>query len=1126
MPTRLLFKDYQVAWIAPLPVEQQAALYMLDKIHRGNFEYDSGDDAKFIGGEINGHNIIVATLPPGTQYGGNSAASLATQIRKCMGSNLWFGLLVGIAAGLPNLSSTPPKDIRLGDVLVSLDEVGAPGVVQHDMGKETPHGFENTSHQTKSLSILRSTIGNFQALGPFEEHTFLEHLERLPNANDPRALFSYQDIGQGNDLLYASAEEGEDVVVQRDHRPDDMRTQVWYGTIGSGNTLMKFSHRRDELRDRYKLIGMEMEAHGILNTIPVGHIRGVCDYADDHKNDEWHGFAAATAAAYAREVLCSINPRNDLKVVSLIPFPRNKRFVGREEKLREIEKRLASQDSCERLALYGLGGCGKTAIALEFAYRTQEKQPKCSIFWVAAITKESFEKGYLEIGTRLRIPGISDPTADVKQLVQDKLSDPKSGEWLLIIDNADDVEVLYKRSTEGIEKKRLVDYLPPSSSGSILFTTRTRKAAVDEAPEHVLDLQEMGHDEAREMLFATLLDKSAMESEQDVTELLKLLTFLPLAIIQAASYLNKNGVSISDYIALYQGSESEIIKVLEKDFEDLRRYSDPKKTKNPIATTWVISFDQIRKEDEKAAQYLSFMSCLLRENIPTSLLPRRSRDEFLSSTGTLKAYSFITERKEKDSFDIHRLVYIATRNWLKQEKDNQLRHWTNVALSRMKDVLIPNDDLKDLELWRAYLPHANQLTASPEISSKSDLRLKLLYSIGQCQIEVGQYRSAQTTFQDLYEISKRLYGNENQFTSDVMSELARSYSKDGKFTKAGNLWLEVLEFQKRSLGDSHIKTIRTMVDFASVLFMQGDYTKADAKMLQAMELSMRTLGEEHPSTLLNMDRLATSLQNQGKYAEAERSYRELLISSTRLLGEDHPDTISVGQRLGVCLMNQNKLTESEEFLQNVVGLRKKTFGKEHPRTLKVNNKFIELQIRKGGDMAIWGTMCRENLTSSENLLGEHHDITVGSMQNIAFVHKKQVRYEHAARMFQKIRVLRENVHGREHPNTLSAMYDLAECLTKMGNAEGDSLHVETLALKERAQGPTHTNTLFSVSAVAKIRERERRYDEASALYQRAYEGHKSTFGEQHSFTEDALRYYEGFLDRWDLAERRAIQSSK
>src|SRR4051812_40001624 len=125
----------------------------------------------------------------------------------------------------------------------------------------------------------------------------------------------------------------------------------------------------------------------------------------------------------------------------VVPFPRPLSFVGREEQLARISEYISLEDS-QRLAIYGLGGCGKTALVLESVYRTRKQRPTHAIFWVPAVSQESFEQAYREIGNLLRIPGVADSKANIKQLVKAKLSDEGFGHWLMIVDNADDVSIL------------------------------------------------------------------------------------------------------------------------------------------------------------------------------------------------------------------------------------------------------------------------------------------------------------------------------------------------------------------------------------------------------------------------------------------------------------------------------------------------------------------------------------------------------------------------------------------------------------------------------------------------------------------------------------------------------------
>lgn len=300
---------YTVAWFAPLEIEARAALHLLDNRHDGSFRMAPGNDYVFQAGDICGHNVIIATFPAGQKYGTGSAAALASQV-KTFFPNLWFGLLVGVAAGLPNLSRNPPLDIHLGDILVGLATGNGAGLVAYDLGKETGnHGFELLDHGyalANTATVVRSAIGSIKLKEPNDTNLFLSYYQSIQNKKHPSGTLT--DPGQDKDMLYQFDCDENELLVQREQRPGSNRTRVWYGSIGSGEKLMKNARERDKLRDKYNLIGLEMEAAGTMDCIPVGVIRGVCDYGDEHKNKDWQPYAAAMAAAYAKAILAEIPP--------------------------------------------------------------------------------------------------------------------------------------------------------------------------------------------------------------------------------------------------------------------------------------------------------------------------------------------------------------------------------------------------------------------------------------------------------------------------------------------------------------------------------------------------------------------------------------------------------------------------------------------------------------------------------------------------------------------------------------------------------------------------------------------------------------------------------------------------
>jgi hypothetical protein len=273
-----------------------------------------------------------------------------------------------------------------------------------------------------------------------------------------------------------------------------------------------------------------------------------------------------------------------------------------------------TNEDCQHAALVGLGGVGKTQIALEFAYQIQQLAPKCSVFWVRASDATSFESSYREIGQQLKIPMLDDDSIDLKDLVKARLSQESAGRWILIMDNADDFELFYKRADESSQSCALYKYLPFSPLGAILFTTRDSEAASRYAGSKVITIEEMDDTESRELLKTGLQNQQLVEDKDNTSKLLNLLVNLPLAIMQAVAFLNAKGATIAEYLRIYEGSNDSVIKLLSKDFEDRWRYPD---IKNPVATTWLISFEQIRRRDPLAADYISFMSCTSYRQLPS-----------------------------------------------------------------------------------------------------------------------------------------------------------------------------------------------------------------------------------------------------------------------------------------------------------------------------------------------------------------------------------------------------------------------------------------------------------------------------------------------------------------------------
>jgi nucleoside phosphorylase len=283
---------------------------MLDEEHLPLSQHTEDDNAYTLG-RIGEHNVVIACLPAG-QMGTNSAATVAAQMKYSFGG-IRFRLMVGIGAGVPS----EDHDIRLGDVVVSKPGKQNGGVVQYDFGRTIEEGrFVPTGSLNAPPSVLLTAVNTLQARNNFRGNRLVHYLSVM---DTPMLKRKYTYQGEDNDKLFEAAydhvgtgstcERCDISKLVKRHARDDTNPIVHYGTIASGNQVMRHGTTRDRLRREFDILCFEMEAAGLMNNFPCVVIRGVCDYADSHKNKRWQEYAAATAAACAKELL-SIIPEN------------------------------------------------------------------------------------------------------------------------------------------------------------------------------------------------------------------------------------------------------------------------------------------------------------------------------------------------------------------------------------------------------------------------------------------------------------------------------------------------------------------------------------------------------------------------------------------------------------------------------------------------------------------------------------------------------------------------------------------------------------------------------------------------------------------------------------------------
>jgi nucleoside phosphorylase len=321
---------YTVGIICALTVEKVAACCFLDKDHPRLKSQSASDNNDYTLGQIGEHNVVIAGLPLG-RYGTTNAAIVARDMVRTF-PNIRFGLMVGIGGGAPSEG----HDIRLGDIVVGTSRNGKNELLQYDFGKTIQNRkFQRVETRSNTPLVLQNAVGGLEADYNLNGHQLQKSIQDALKARK-RIKRQYKKPEAKSDVLYKSdylhtnesggacsvlcGNKSEHIVVRPDlsnnNEEDDSDTDeisrddptIHYGIIASANQLMKNAEIRDSLAKEAGVLCFEMEAAGLQDHFPCLVIRGICDYSDTHKNDKWHGYAAMSAAAYAKDLMNRIPP--------------------------------------------------------------------------------------------------------------------------------------------------------------------------------------------------------------------------------------------------------------------------------------------------------------------------------------------------------------------------------------------------------------------------------------------------------------------------------------------------------------------------------------------------------------------------------------------------------------------------------------------------------------------------------------------------------------------------------------------------------------------------------------------------------------------------------------------------
>ncbi|KAF8461380.1 hypothetical protein BDZ91DRAFT_851079 [Kalaharituber pfeilii] len=736
---------------------------------------------------------------------------------------------------------------------------------------------------------------------------------------------------------------------------------------------------------------------------------------------------------------------------SLPEIQLNSDFVGRKHLLEQLRRKIeegAAKTTITQVVLYGMGGIGKTQLALAYVYHYS--QDYSSVFWINAAseqtTKISFthimqqlikhhaklsdNPDYTQIGWLLGMAGKLDSTGKltvqqpsdeehIVNSVKEWFTAKGNTKWLLVIDNLDDLESF-----------NINDYIPSAPHGTVVITSRR--------PESIqgrrgLEVQQMDNSEAEELLFKTAkldFEKLPHNEQERVKEvaatIVQKLECLPLAIAQAGAYIHVRKYSFSRYLREYNAN---VAYLLSKDWM-------VGKHDRSVFAAWDLSFKAIQNQSPKAAELLLLCGFFDNNDICEGLLQRGMKlpidDTNLEDLiQILFSYSMANRIKgQDDSFGIHPLVHLWAQRKLEVEPERHNKKATEAFLIIASAITTPKNRGREVKEWvfeRRILPHI--IAIERQMNTLSMENKEVLEAVGKLYtVYLGHryLRKAEEMCKVILAGNEKLLGTDHPDTFAAVHDMAQICYEQGQYNEALEFYERALAGREKALGADYSDTLTTVDNLALAL------------------------GADHPDTLSTVDKIARVFHEQGQYNEALEFYERALAGREKALGTDHPDTLTTFDYMARVFRVQGQYNKALELYERALAGREKALSTNHPDTLETVNNIAVVFDRQGQyNKAL--ALHERALVGTEKALGADHPATLTMVNNMAVVFANQRQYNKALALYERALTGKEKALGADHPSTLTTVRSMANLFERMGHFN------KAQKFRERASGGGSAN---------------------------------------------------------------------
>ena len=701
-----------------------------------------------------------------------------------------------------------------------------------------------------------------------------------------------------------------------------------------------------------------------------------------------------------------------------VPYQRNPFFLGREDLLSHLGATLLTTQASalsQPQAITGLGGIGKTQLAVEYAYRFRLDYH--AVLWVSADTRDTLSTGFIELGRVLDLPeqnerDQAESIAAVKHWMQTHRA------WLLILDNADNLSIVG-------------EFLPQAFQGHLLLTTRA--SAIGKLAKRIevdtLDLETgalLLLRRAKVLDYNEVLDQAGEEDRELARQLCEELGGLPLALDQAGAFIEEKQCSLHEYLRLYRHQRAEVLKLRgEGIFDDHPQ---------PVTTTWSLSFAAVEQRQKAAADLLRACAFLHPDAIPEELFGQGAVHlgpvlaafatnplAFNTACATVSAYSLLRRNSSERTLSVHRLVQAVLQDTMSEQ---ERRLWIGRVIKAL-DAVFPDTKPMNWSRCERLVPHALVCATSTQSWKSMNKDLASLLFKTRWYVRCGYH-----------------FRSMNKDLASLLFKTAGYLVDRAQYEQAEPLYRRALEILEQALGHNHPQVATALNDLAILYYEQGKYKQAEPLYRRALEIWEQAYGSRHPNVAYPLNGLANLYREQGKYEQVEPLYRRALEIWEQVYRSGHPNVAYPLKGLAELYREQGKYEQAEPLYQRALEIWEQVYRPDDHRVAYPLNGLANL-YREQGKYEQAEPLYQRALKIWEQALGSDHPKTAEVMYDFALFQDAQGNRDKGKSLYEQALAIRKQVLGVNHPKTRETRKRYIVLLQAMGRHEEAALHEAT-----------------------------------------------------------------------------------